>query len=203
MGDSFLDKVYGPMDEGQTRDFYDTWADQYEADVAAAGYATPSRAAKALASALPDKSLPILDFGCGTGLSGAAFRAAGFTAVDGMDPSAEMLAVAAAKDIYRNLTQIEPGAALPTGYAAIAAVGVIGCGAAPVSVFDDVMAALSPGGLFVLSYNDHALAVPEYTAKLDSYTDTGAATLVSEDYGPHLPAHDGNTMSKVFVLRKT
>jgi predicted TPR repeat methyltransferase len=70
MGDSFFDKVYGPMDSGETRDFYDAWSGQYEADVAEAGYATPRRAAAALALALSDKSLPVLDFGCGTGLFG-------------------------------------------------------------------------------------------------------------------------------------
>ncbi|KMW57278.1 hypothetical protein AIOL_002239 [Candidatus Rhodobacter oscarellae] len=133
------------MDESQTRDFYDKWSDQYEADVGSAGYATPGRAAKALAAAVADQGSAILDFGCGTGLSGLAFAEAGFTVIDGIDPSGEMLEGARAKGVYRTLTQIEPGSALPLGYDAIAAVGVIGFGAAPVSVFDDVMAALAPG----------------------------------------------------------
>jgi predicted TPR repeat methyltransferase len=136
------------------------------------------------------------------GSSGVELRAQGFDVVDGMDPSAEMLEGARAKGVYRHVTQIEPGAALPTGYAAIAAVGVIGCGAAPISVFDDVMTALDQGGLFALSFNDHALAVPEYFGKLKAYLDTGRADLVSEDYGPHLPGVEGNTGSKVYVLRK-
>ncbi len=201
MADRFFDKVYQLGDAEETRDFYDEWSGQYDADVTGAGYATPARAARALASQLADKSVPILDFGCGTGMSGAALRREGFTTIDGLDPSAEMLAGAREKAIYRRLGQIEPGSALPAGYAAICAIGVIGCGAAPVEVFDDIMAALSPGALFTLSYNDHALEVPEYLAKLESYTAAGKARLLVEDYGPHLPKLGTN--SKVYVLQKT
>ena len=42
---------------------------------------------------------------------------------------------------------------------------------------------------------------PEYEAKLKSYTETGKARLLVEEYGPHLP--DLDTNSKVYVLEKT
>lgn len=201
MAEEFFDKVYGLRNAGETRDFYDRWSQQYDDDLARAGYATPGRTARALADQMQDLTQPILDFGCGTGVSGAALRDAGFTAIDGVDPAANMLDQARAKGHYRNLRVIEPGAAVPAGYAAIAAIGVIGCGAAPVSVFDQIMATLAPGGLFALSYNDHALEVPDYEAKLHSYTTTGKARLLVEEYGPHLPKLDIN--SKVYVLEKT
>ncbi|MDJ0826621.1 MAG: class I SAM-dependent methyltransferase [Rhodobacter sp.] len=201
MAEKFFDKVYGLGDAEETRAFYDRWSDQYDADVAGAGYATPGRTARLLAAHMPDLTAPILDFGCGTGVSGEALKAAGFTTIDGLDPSAEMLAGARGKGLYRNLAQIAPGDPVPPGYAAITAIGVIGCGAAPVSVFDQIMAALAPGARFALSYNDHALEEPEYEAKLKSYTDTGKARLLAEDYGPHLP--ELGTNSKVYVLKKT
>ncbi|MDJ0630345.1 MAG: methyltransferase domain-containing protein [Rhodobacter sp.] len=200
MAGTFFDKVYNLGDAGETRDFYDRWSDQYDADVTGAGYATPGRVARALASQMADLTVPILDFGCGTGISGGALRNAGFTTIDGLDPSAEMLAGAREKGIYRRLTHTNPGDPAPAGYAAIAAIGVIGCGAAPVSVFDEIMAALAPGGLFTLSYNDHALEEPDYEGKLKSYTDTGKARLLVEEYGPHLP--ELGTNSKVYVLEK-
>jgi len=203
MTDTFFDRVYTPMNQAETRDFYDEWAAQYETDIAGAGYATPKRAAQLLANIVSDKSTAVLDVGCGTGLSGIAFQAEGFLHIDGVDPSAKMLESAKSKRAYRELTKIEPGAPLPTAYAVIAAVGVIGCGAAPVTLFDDVMTALEPAGLFVLSLNDHALAVPEFMDKLISYTDTNRAVLLAEDYGPHLPDLGQNSMSKVFVLQKT
>ncbi len=202
MTKKFFDRVYNPMNQTETRDFYDEWAAQYESDVAGAGYATPGRAAALLAAVSPDKSAPILDVGCGTGLSGVEFHRAGFTTIDGVDPSSEMLESAKAKGAYRNLSKIQPGAALPTGYPSIAAIGVIGCGAAPASLFDDIMTALETPGLFILSYNDHALEVSEFMDKLRSYTDAGKATLMAEEYGPHLPDLGSNSMSKVFVLQK-
>ena len=201
MNGTFFDKVYQLEGPDETRDFYDRWSSQYDTDVTGAGYATPGRIARLLAAHVPDLKAPILDFGCGTGISGLALKAAGFTQIDGLDPSEEMLAGAEAKGIYRKLAKIESGSAIPEGYTVIAAIGVIGCGAAPVSVFDQVMTALAPSGLFALSYNDHALEEPEYEGKLESYTGTGQARLVAEEYGPHLPALNSN--SKIYVLEKT
>jgi hypothetical protein len=59
--------------------------------VTGAGYATPARLAEALAAHVPDRTAPLLDFGCGTGLSGQALRAAGFTTLDGTDITPGML----------------------------------------------------------------------------------------------------------------
>jgi len=147
MAKGFLDKAYTARTADETRDLYDAWATSYEDELTQSGYVTPGRCAEALAHALPDRDASILDFGCGTGLSGLALRQAGFTVIDGVDLSAEMLAGARAKGAYRTLTQIEAGAALPAmpgDYAAITAMGVIGAGAAPIAVFDTIMAALAP-----------------------------------------------------------
>ncbi|MDH3453013.1 MAG: methyltransferase domain-containing protein, partial [Gammaproteobacteria bacterium] len=90
------------------------------------GYVTPGRCAQALADLAPDKSAPLLDLGCGTGLSGEALRAAGFATLDGTDFSEEMLTLARAKPgLYRNLILGDlnnplPGA--PGDYANVAAV---------------------------------------------------------------------------------
>ena len=204
MSKKFLDQVYGAKDADSTRQLYDDWSQTYEAEVGENGYATPPRCAQALAACLPDVTLPVLDFGCGTGLSGLAMRDAGFTTIDGLDLSADMLAVARDKGIYRDLHQIEADAALthtPGDYAAIAAIGVIGAGAAPISVFDTLMRGLAPGGRIVLSFNDHALEDPDNEAKLDDYISTGRANLLFKEYGPHLPGI--GLKSNVYVLEKT
>ena len=203
MTEKFFDRVYNPMNENETRAFYDEWAKQYEKDVGGAGYATPGRAAKQLAEIAADKSKPILDVGCGTGLSGVAFRLEGFSLIDGIDPSAEMLEAAKGKGVYRSLKTSVPGAPISKEYEIIAAIGVIGCGAAPATLFDDIMDALDPGGMFTLSFNDHALAVSEFSDKLASYTETGKASILAENYGPHLPDLGTNSMSKVYVLQKS
>lgn len=204
MGKGFLDKAYGARDAVQTRQLYDDWASSYEAEVGENGYATPGRCAAALIEFMDDLSMPILDFGCGTGLSGLALRLAGFTTIDGVDLSADMLKQARAKGLYRNLAQIEADAPLnldPGDYAAIAAIGVIGAGAAPIGVMDKLMAGLASGGLLVFSFNDHALEDPRNEAKAQGYVDSGRATLLFKEYGEHLPGI--GLKSNVYILEKT
>lgn len=204
MSNGFLSRAYGARDADSTRKLYDDWAISYEAEVAENGYATPGRCAAALAAHIADRAAPVLDFGCGTGLSGLALKLAGIETIDGVDLSADMLKGAEEKAIYRTLSQIEADGALPHApgdYAAIAAIGVIGAGAAPIAVFDRLMAALAPGGLFVFSFNDHALADPVNPAKVAEWTEGGGARLVHHDYGDHLPGI--GIKSSVYVIEKT
>ncbi len=204
MTDRFLDKAYGVTGPEETQALYDAWAKSYEDEVAENGYATPGRCAEALFSVMPEPHAPVLDFGCGTGLSGLALRMAGFEVIDGMDISAEMLARAQEKSIYRSTQAIAPGHAdlcTPGDYAAITAIGVIGAGAAPITVFDDIMNCLGRGGYFAFSFNDHAVADPVNEGKLNEYLDTGAAQLLVREYGPHLPGI--GLKSYVYVIRKS
>ena len=199
----FLNEVYDARDADETRALYDDWSDSYDKEVGSNGYATPGRCAEALAQFLKDQTRPILDFGCGTGLSGLALKLAGFETIDGVDLSEEMLAKARAKRLYRNLKVIEAGADLPFNggdYAAIAAIGVIGAGAAPISVFDDLMSALDRGGYLVMSLNDHALQDRANEARISEWTDCCAARLLFRESGPHLPGIGLN--SNVYVLEK-
>ncbi|MCV6585112.1 MAG: methyltransferase domain-containing protein [Marinibacterium sp.] len=204
MSKGFLDKAYQARDAAGTRKLYDDWAASYDAEVAENGYATPGRCADALAAHLGDPARPVLDFGCGTGLSGLALRSRGMTVIDGVDLSADMLRQAEAKGIYRTLRQIEAGVPLPHDrgdYAAISAIGVIGAGAAPITIFDGLMDGLGAGGLLVFSFNDHALEEPENEAKVQDYLDRGAARLLFKEHGDHLPGI--GLGSNVYVIAKT
>lgn len=199
----FLDKAYGTRDAAATRQLYDDWAASYEAEIAENGYATPGRCAAALARFTKDKSAPILDFGCGTGLSGLALKLAGFSVIDGMDLSPEMLGEARKKDIYRALSVVAGTGApdIPKGqYSAIAAMGVIGSGAAPVHMLDNLMHALPRDGKCVFSLNDNALRDPAYEARVMEWTDCGAARLLFREHGDHLPGI--GMKSNVYVLEK-
>ena len=204
MGEKFLDKVYELDGADDTRELYDAWAASYEAEVAENGYATPKRCAAALARFTDDLSAPILDFGCGTGLSGAALALAGFRTIDGVDPSADMLKGAESKRVYRALRQIAAGVSPVSrrgDYSAIAAIGVIGAGAAPGSTFDLLMKSLASGGKLVLSLNDHALQHPEYEGRLCEWIDCGSARLLFKEYGDHLPGI--GLKSNVYVIERS
>jgi predicted TPR repeat methyltransferase len=202
MSDSFLHKAYGLAPDQTSAGFYDAWADSYDREIAENGYATPRRCAEALAAAGAPADSAVLDFGCGTGLSGLALRAAGFATVDGWDVSDGMLEKAAEKGCYRALTRIEPDGPLPetAPYDAVVAAGVIGAGAAPATAFDAAMGVLRADGFITLSLNDHALADPQFEARIMDWIDCGAAELIAKDYGDHLPGIRLKAM--VYVLRK-
>ncbi|MEO1551094.1 MAG: methyltransferase domain-containing protein [Pseudomonadota bacterium] len=203
MSKTYLDTVYDIEDADATKALYGEWAASYDAEVRANGYATPARCAKALATFAEDTSAPLMDVGCGTGLSGEAFAQAGFSTLDGSDFSPEMMALARAKGIYRALYAADLSTPLPFelgDYNTIAAVGVLNPKHAPAETLDDVMTRLNPGGLFVFSLNDHALSDGSYEGRLREQVDGGSAELLFSEHGTHLPKID--LMSTVYVLRK-
>ncbi|NVO55198.1 methyltransferase domain-containing protein [Rhodobacteraceae bacterium B1Z28] len=204
MSDKFFKSTYDLETPEDTQEHYQKWAATYEDEVAAQGYATPGRVAEALWSQQPQAQTPVLDYGCGTGLSGLALHAAGFLVIDGMDPTPNMLEVAAAKGVYRTLSSFEitdPAPLTQDAYTAITAIGVIGTGAAPPETLDLLMHALPKGGMLAFSYNDHTLADHSYTTRLNDWLDMGAARLLFREYGPHLPGM--NLKSDVYVIEKT
>ena len=199
---TYLDKIYS-ADSADLRPFYAQWAQSYDQEVGENGYVTPLRIAEALARHVKDLSIPILDYGCGTGVSGQAFQEAGFLTIDGVDISAEMLEVAAQKKIFRHLEVFAPetGPNVKLGaYQIIAAVGVIGAGAAPLAVLDKMIGLLAPKGLLVFSFNDYTLEDPAYDGLVEDYVKQGQAVLHLKEYGDHLPKQKIN--SNIYILEK-
>lgn len=199
----FLGRVYGLDGPEETRALYASWAATYDAEIAANGYATPRRCAEALARQVADRTAPVIDIGCGTGLSGLALRAAGFTTIDGTDLTPEMLALAGARGLYRRLALADANALspfAPGAYAHAAAIGLFGPGHAGPELVDAVVAALPPGGCFTFAFNDHTLADPAYEAGVEALLVQGVAELLHHAHGPHLPGIGVGAL--VFVLRK-
>ena len=104
---------------------------------------------------------------------------------------------------YRKLTTLSPEAPPPIrrgAYQAIAAVGAIGVGAAPLAVFDHLFAALGPGGLLVFSFDDLTLEDGAYEARISDAFLAGDVKIRHRDYGQHLPAR--NMKSVVYIIEK-
>ena len=196
----FLKSVYGMKTEEDIRRLYADWSRSYDREVGEAGYVTPTRVATALRAAGADPEARLLDFGCGTGISGMALAAAGFRAIDGVDLSPEMLDKAADKRIYTNLRVIGATDPVPNGYPAIAAIGVIGPGAAPLGLLDRLVEALAPGALLGFSFNDHALADPAFPARVAALAGAGTVAELFAEHGPHLPAI--GIGATVYILQK-
>ncbi|MEM7438037.1 MAG: class I SAM-dependent methyltransferase [Pseudomonadota bacterium] len=198
----FLNTVYDETGVQRMKDVYRDWADSYDAEVTANGYATPARAAKALA-AHTSTDTAILDVGCGTGLIGAAYADAGFKTIDGCDLSPEMLEKAKTLGLYRALWVSDIGLPIDTSggpYGVVSAVGVIGAGAAPLSFYDEVANLVRPGGLFIFSFNDNTLKDPAFEEKVAQSTSQGEFEQVHRDYGPHLI--ERGMKSVLYILRR-
>ncbi len=197
MAKTYLDSVYEMTDGRAVHALYEDWADSYDTEIAASGYVTPTRLAEALASLVPEADRAgrtVLDYGCGTGLSGRALARAGFTRLHGCDPSPRMLARARERGLYERLWQIETEADGPEAdgprdpaYSIVAAVGVVSPGAAPADVLGRLAAMVAPGGLLAFSYNAHAMESADYTAALDRLLADERTRLRFREDGPHLP----------------
>ena len=202
MAKSYLKDVYSGG-TNDSRALYASWAATYDKEVQKNGYVTPKRIANALKDVVTDQSDFILDYGCGTGLSGSALQAVGFENIDGLDVSQEMVRLAEKKSIYKNLKVFDPFTEIPVHpgqYKIITAIGVIGAGAAPLQVFDSLFALLPQNGLFAFSFNDHTLNDLNYEQKVDNYLSSGRAIMLHKSYGNHLPR--AKLKSNIYILKK-
>lgn len=118
-------------DPAHVRQLYDEWASDYDRTLAEWGYDAPVVAAGKLKGLLGQGAgtAAVLDAGCGTGLTGKALRAEGFRTIDGVDLSADSLALAGQRGIYRGLTAVDftqlPSALAAGAYDAVFCVGVM------------------------------------------------------------------------------
>lgn len=201
--EDFFDNIYNLTSLDETAAHYAKFAALYEQAMAAGGYVTPGRCAEALIASGADKSTPVLDIGCGSGLSGLALIQQGFAILDGTDFSQEMLDLARAKGIYRTLWQADltqPDPERADSYDTINAAGVLNPAHAPAEALDNIMEMLRSGGLFAFSLNDHAIKDGSYEGRIHMLLDGGCADLLHREYGAHMPEQD--LQAWVYVLRK-
>ncbi|MGC6517276.1 MAG: class I SAM-dependent DNA methyltransferase [Candidatus Puniceispirillaceae bacterium] len=204
MKKAFLKQSYGLDSVTKTEAYYRDWAASYDEEIAENGYQTPQRCAEALARHCADKTVSILDIGCGTGLSGIAFKAQGFSNLHGNDLSQEMLDIAAQKQIYQSLHIADLHNPLDfdkARYDVIAAVGVISVGHAPPSTIAQMFDKLGKEGLFVFSINDASIAEGSFTSAVEALLQRDDALLCEDEYGTHLPKIDMKSI--VYVIKKT
>jgi predicted TPR repeat methyltransferase len=198
-----LSRAYGLQTQDETNAYYDDWAATYDAELMAAGYVTPERCAAALTRFTCDPSRPLLDVGCGTGLSGLAFAKHGFTNITGSDVSSGMLEQARGRGVYSEVIHADADDPFPFPagtYDALAAVGVIGAGAAPLAVLQAMMEKLISGGRIVFSFNDRTLDDPAFVDFVDAEATAGRFEILLREHGPHIPKEQ--LEATVFVLRR-
>ncbi|MEM7256481.1 MAG: methyltransferase domain-containing protein [Pseudomonadota bacterium] len=102
--EALLQGAYALQSAEDNIDYYREFAPVYDQQFAQAlRYTYPYAVAKAYLTHAQARDIPVLDVGCGTGLVAQALG--DFGPVDGVDISAEMIAVASGKSLYRHLYQ--------------------------------------------------------------------------------------------------
>ncbi|MBM9520228.1 class I SAM-dependent methyltransferase [Desulforhopalus vacuolatus] len=170
-----LDRVYTATNYQELMSAYGDWAKQYENDtVGAFGYVAHIATAKALTDVVDDKDSLILDAGCGTGLVGEQLVEHGYTNLEALDYSAEMLKEAEGKNIYSRHIQADLSKPLDipnNKYDAIVCTGTFTYGHVTPDGFDELVRITKPGGTICFTvregaYEDHGYG--ERLEKLES-----------------------------------
>lgn len=203
MARQFLKNAYNLANSGATKDLYRDWAATYDEEITANGYASPVRTAEALVKSGAQLDGPVLDVGCGSGVSGLFLRDAGFTELHGSDFSPEMLSLAEDKGLYASLHQADlrdPFEFVTEPFPVIAAIGVLAPGHAGPEILETVIDLLTVGGVFGFSMNDHTLANSGYLSEVARLVQERKIRVRWQDYGDHLPGIELNSM--IMVLER-
>ena len=146
-----VERARSARSSGESAAIYREWAATYDDDVfGTLGFTGSLRIADLLAAHVEDREQAVLDIGCGTGAVGERLRQHGFGAVDGLDISSEMLAVAAGKGCYRHLDVVDLTDAeqLPrSGYGASVSAGTFTSGHVGAEHLGPILEALRPGAV--------------------------------------------------------
>ena len=169
-------------DSQGTAAYYDDWAESYDDTLAQWNYRSPVIVAAMLKQDVPPGG-PVLDAGCGTGLSGRALHDAGFRRITGIDISQASLDVAAQAGVYERLVQVNMQQAplpLETGeFAAVQCVGVLTYVPDTAAILREFCRVVRPGGLVAFTQREDLFNEREVAGVMQTLADEGLWTPVS------------------------
>ncbi|TKS82838.1 Methyltransferase-like protein 27 [Collichthys lucidus] len=152
--------------------FYNSWAENYDQDVAVLDYRAPSLAAKSISSHFVGdrETAVVLDVACGTGLVAKQLKSYGFAHFVGIDGSEAMLELARESGFYQDLKQCLLGEDhLPVQcglFDVVVIVGALSVGQVPVDVVRELCKCTKPGGYVCMTTRGNRDNV-EYKAALE------------------------------------
>lgn len=192
--DSMLSKL-GQFQSGDKTDgHYNAWAESYEQDlVGNYGYTAHILAADGCARHVTDKEAAIIDIGCGTGLVGVELHRRGFSTIDGLDISTEMLTKASEKQLYRQFVigDMNQGVAIKDGiYDAAICVGSFAPGHLAPVCLPEIIRLVKPGGGIVIFMNAAPYNADGYEAHIRALEDQGRWTVTGIETLNYMSALD-------------
>jgi len=152
----------------EVQNYYDQVTPEYEEYLKPGRYNGPSYAADAVKRHVQaSDKIRILDVAAGTGMVGEELCSRGFSWMDALDPSQNMLDVAIQKNIYQvtfpefigtDKTSIDDDT-----YDVVVNAGAFASGHMPCTALDEMIRICKPGGLVVTAMREEFLTiVPEY-----------------------------------------
>jgi len=156
-GLEFLDKAYHSHNDEDLQVVYKEWAAAYDHDNDnLLGTVSQPLSVQIFQEYIKDKSLRIIDVGCGTGLVGVDLEKGGFSNFDGIDISQEMIDIAKQRG-YSKLFIGSLNDSLPcenNEYDAALCVGVFTHGHVGSDRLDELVRIVKPGGIICFTVNE-------------------------------------------------
>ncbi len=169
------------------------------------GYSGHEVVSQTLAPYLDGLDGPVLDAGCGTGLTARSLLALRpGIAVDGFDIAGDMVDIARKRGLYRNLMVADATKPLPVEagtYAAAISSGLYTEGHVGAEALGPTLDALRPGGLFGFYVYEPIYVKLGFKAEIERLVANGDISILEETSAKHFSRLAGQAC-RIFVARK-
>ena len=186
---NMLERAYTVKSSHDIKRLYRDWAETYDEHLESGlGYRAPELLSSMLSRVVSNFESKILDVGCGTGLVGSSLSTLGYTNLDGLDFSLDMLEVAREKRVYKNLIQADLNKKLKVKdaiYDAIICCGTFTRGHVGPDVLIELIRILKKRGLLACTINSSVWIEKEFDRWIETAIKNGLLAMEkksSEDY---------------------
>ena len=182
--EDWLDAVYETEgDRDKLDQLYDEWARSYDQDLWASGNPYIALMVGLVARHVGDRTVRILDAGCGTGNLAQILHLIGYSNIVGIDASDGMLNAAKAKGCYTELHNMLLGARIDlpaNSFDAITAAGVLTHGHAPAESIDGLLEIAKPGAPIIFSISKIAYDNDGFGERMTALEQANAWSLIDQ-----------------------
>ena len=171
------DRVLNATTVDELADVYADWATSYDHDLQSEmGYKAPALTGRLLRDHLEPLGTRVLDAGCGTGLVGVVLAELGYTNIDGVDYSEDMINEAKRKGVYNTLARVDLMGSIDIpsdSVDAITCVGTFTLGHVGPSAFAELIRVTRADGYICFTVRDEAWQADNYPAAIQQLVDDG------------------------------
>ena len=168
--------IYKLQTPEEVLEYYKHWTDnnKYNKDMVEWNYTAPKETVAVVKKYASNKNFKILDAGCGTGLVGVELKKFGYSHIDGVDFSQDMLDLVP-QDIYRNLQKVDLNVDLKfrdNTYDVIICVGTFTYGHVKAHALDEFIRITKDKGLICFTINEGIYKEYGFDKKIKELSDS-------------------------------